>query len=95
MPDRISDLALLRAILEADISEYEREAFQQMFDRLDEKREDRTLSIKQRQWAQDVHDRLGLETPCENLFSQGIGHPSRPLPKYPWEQNRPLRPPGR
>ena len=95
----MNDRILLAALLTSGrLSEEEESAFRNMLEKLDSKlRNAGTLSARQRTWAQSIYDRLGLidEEPCQNLYSQGIGKPDKPLPKYSWEMNKPLRPPGR
>jgi hypothetical protein len=67
-----SDREVLREILEQSsrLSEAELHAFSQMFERIDGS-SFRTLTQKQRHWANSVHERLGLDPGTENLVSSG------------------------
>lgn len=96
----MNDKTILTALLNCGkLSEEEEEAFRGMLGRLDsDLRSTKTLSDRQRKWANMVYDRLGLkdEEPCKNLFSSGkVPKPTKPLPIYPWELNKPLKPPGK
>jgi hypothetical protein len=96
----MNDRSILTALLGCGaLSDEEDSAFRGMLTYLehDKRGAARTLSTRQRQWAEAVYARLHLDKdePCKNLYSQGVGHPTKPLPVYPWELNKPLRPPGR
>src|SRR5512137_2292918 len=96
----MNDKTILTALLNSGkLSEEEEEAFRGMLERLDSNsRNTKTLSDRQRKWANAVYTRLGLkdEEPCQNLYSSGkVPKPSKPIPVYPWELNRPLKPPGK
>jgi hypothetical protein len=55
----------------------------------------RRLTRSQRQWAEGVYDKLELEADRTlNLVSTGQVAVER-VPRFMWELNRPLRPPGR
>lgn len=99
----MTDRELLNALLETrGLSEREVEAFTSMRDWLDSG-ENRTLSARQREWAQAVskaHNLLVEEV--QNLWSEGKMPRGIPTPKTPGEEraavvlaNRPLRPPRR
>lgn len=96
----MTDRSILTALLSCGaLSDEEDSAFRGMLSYLesDKKGASRSLTTKQRQWAESVYARLHLDRddPCQNLYSKGVGHPTKPLPVYPWELNRPLKPPGR
>lgn len=96
----MNDKTILTALLgSGKISEEEEDAFRSMLERLDlDPRGNKTLSDRQRKWANIVYDRLKLadEEPSKNLFSSGkVPKSSKPVPIFPWELNRPLKPPGR
>lgn len=96
--DSITDKDLLSRLLESPkLREDEREAFGDMYDRLDNKRI-KNLSHRQRQWCETVYERMDLagEESCANLFSRGVGLPKKPLGKFAFEMlPLPDKPPGR
>jgi len=96
----MNDKTILTALLNCGkLSEEEEEAFRGMLGRLDsDLRNTKTLSDRQRKWADAVYDRLKLkdEEPCQNLYSSGkVPKPSGRVPIFAWELNKPLKPPGR
>lgn len=96
----MNDKTLLASLLNCGkLTEEEEEAFRGMLSHLDsDRRGSRTLSDRQRKWAQAVYERhkLDQEEPCQNLYSSGkVPKPDKPVTIYPWELNRPLKPPGR
>ncbi len=97
----MKDQALLAALLGSDkLTDDEDRAFRSMLSFIDsERRSVRTLSARQRAWAESVYKRLHLdeEEPSQNLYSTGaVPKPTGPLPQMGWEKfPKPLKPPGR
>ena len=96
----MNDKTLLASLLNSGkLSEEEEEVFRGMLERLDGNiRSIKTLSDRQRKWAEAVYTRLKLadDEPCKNLHSSGkIPKSNKPIPKFAWELNLPLKPPGR
>ena len=92
----LSDGVLLDRLLSQEkLSEKEEEAFKDMRSRLP-----RMMTYEQRSWAERVYTRLELdaEEPCANLVSEGkvkiTAADRAKAPRYPWEMNLPLKPPG-
>jgi hypothetical protein len=70
---RAEDIKVLRALIKSDeVGEDESRIFADMYDKL-ERRKGSCLSSPQREWAERVYYRLGLdrEEPAENLVSTG------------------------
>jgi hypothetical protein len=100
---RGSDLKILRALVRHtdDLDDGEADAFTGMFDRLDSGRIS-SLSSAQREWAERVYYKLGLdrEEPSENLVSTGqlkvTEEERQSLQAFLSTLGpRPLKPPGR
>ncbi len=99
---RERDLYILRELISAllideessDFSAAEREAFPEMFDRLDgPNAQYRTLTSKQRSWALSTAERLCIN-PVPPKYRKPIPR-GREVPLPPALQNLPKRPPGR
>lgn len=89
-----TDIEILDALLSnrERLSSEEEEAFQNMRFNIENCH---ILSSKQRQWADAVYSRLELEADRSlNLVSSGQV-PRGNVPRYAWELNKPLKPPGR
>ena len=90
---QLTDQQLLTLLLAQDtrLSEQEETAFKEMEQRIGRQQ----MSPKQRQWAEQVYDRLDLQAErALNLISTGQVA-GGPVPTFDWERNRPLKPPGR
>jgi len=82
------------------LSEEEESAFRSMLSQIDNAKQVKTLSSRQRQWAESVYAKLGLmdEEGSANLISSGKYVPTAAemVKRYPWELKRgPRKPPGR
>lgn len=72
-----SDRQILKELLETgQLTEPELLAFSQMFEKLEASPIYHILSQKQRAWANQVHERLGLDPGTENLVSSGVVKPT-------------------
>jgi hypothetical protein len=87
---RVSDMTMLEEILENEITENERAAFQDMLDGLDHWQ---ILTDAQRKWAKLVHERF--KPTYENLVSDGRVPRGREVLEPEALRHRPLKPPGR
>ena len=92
----LDDKKLLQAVLDySGITDEERKAFEDMNDRLG-RRGATGLSPRQREWLAKVYVRAGFDeedTGALNLVSNGKV-PRGNVPTFPWEFNKPLKPPG-
>ena len=95
--NELDDQKLLQAVLDySGLSDEERKAFGDMNDRLG-RRHATGLSPRQREWLVKVYVRAGFDeedTGTLNLVSSGKV-PRGNVPTFPWELNKPLKPPGR
>lgn len=95
--NELTDQKLIAAVLDySGLSEEERKAFERMHDRL-AGRGSTGLSTRQRGWLAQVYVRAGFDeedTGALNLVSNGKV-PRGNVPTFPWEFNKPLKPPGR
>lgn len=92
MSPREEDLAVLKALLVADLGDEEREAFEGMKAFLDENARAK-LSGKQRAWARDRADKLELDWQDTSDRNRDVprGREVAPL----WNTNLPKKPPAR
>jgi len=92
----LTDEKLLDEVLAFSLDEKEHKAFESMrmhIGRLGSV----GLSARQREWAENVYVKMGFDaedTGALNLVSSGKV-PRGNVPTFEWEQNRPLKPPGR
>lgn len=100
--NRQKDRQMLRALLRCEeIEDDEREAFSDMFDRLESRRVD-DLTSRQRAWVEKVYfkHKLDRDEPAENLVSSGKVKVTQKERESLQEflkslGPRPLKPPGR
>ena len=89
--DRISDRELLATLLDAvdQLSDKEVIAFNKLMSMR------KGLTREQRRTAERAYDRLGLDVDqAQNLVSSGKVAKGIYEP-FPWEKNKPLKPPGK
>jgi len=93
---KLTDDEILTELLKCEeLDEAAREAFESMRMRLPMQK-DRTLSYKQRNWANSVYEKLRPDLDeVANLVSSGKVPVPKNLPTFEWEKNKPLKPPGR
>lgn len=93
-----TDLVLLRSLLDAGrpkLTSNEDTAFCRMLADL-ETGSIVNLSKKQREWAEKKYFELKLDQAYKNRAPAKVAVLKAPAPKvFPWEQNRPLKPPGK
>jgi hypothetical protein len=91
----MSDMALLDEVLTLPLEDYDRKAFHSMREKLGQYTA--MLTPKQRGWAEDLYVKFSFDkedTEALNMISNGLA-PRGNVPTFAWEQNRPLKPPGR
>lgn len=92
----LEDGALLSQLLSFDLSDRDREAFENMHAKVKSGDLFSILSPRQREWAENAyvkHKAAALEDEPLNLVSNGQV-PRGSAQTYWWEKNRPLKPPG-
>jgi uncharacterized membrane protein len=87
----VKDIQLLTVLVDSgELSDDEDKVFRSMLSQIDrDARQPKTLSKKQREWAESVYHKLGLDrdAPSENLYSTGqVKKPIGPLPVMGWEK---------
>lgn len=88
---RASDLSMLQELLdEQDLSDGRREMLTSMLEGLDRFP---TLTAKQREIVQDIHDQLHPK--YQNLVSEGLVPRGREVPEPEALRYKPTKPPGR
>jgi len=91
-----TDLNILRALLASHkrLSMSEEKSFRNMLTDLENGKMIR-LSKKQREWAEKRYYDLGLDRAFKDAPPPTIEVRKEAPKVFPWEQNRPLKPPGR
>jgi hypothetical protein len=90
MSHRETDLRMLRELLETKLTDYEREAFSDMLEGLEQYHQ---LSEKQRVWVAQAYEKIHPQ--YENLVSSGKVPRGREVETPAVLRTLPKRPPGR
>lgn len=91
-----TDITVLRALLavQTRLSSGDQKAFREMLTDLENGKIIR-LSKAQRQWAEQKYYHLGLDRAFKDTPPPKIKVRKELVTKFAWEENRPIKPPGR